>query len=428
MNNKPQMNTDKHGLVPKLRFPEFKDAEDWVEKKLGEVADFSKGKGLSKSDISENGKTPCIRYGELYTHYNEAIEIVYSYTNIPVINLVLSKSNDVIIPSSGETQEDIATASCIINSGIALGSDLNIIRSKMNGIFLSYYLNSVKKKSIAQLSQGISVVHLYSSQLINLEINIPSLSEQQKIADCLSSLDEVITLHSQKLDTLKEHKKGLLQQLFLREGETVLKLRFPEFKDAGDWEEKKLGEVCEKISQGGTPSTLNQNYWNGDIQWLTPAEMGRKVDRFIISTNRKLTTEGLKNCSSELLPINSVILSTRAPIGHLQINKTEMAINQGCKGLVPKETTSYDFLYYYLFNNKNLLTDLGSGNTFKELSSKALKNFQVKFPSLPEQQKIADCLSSLDEVITLHTQKLDTLKEHKKGLLQQLFPTSEGII
>ncbi|WP_160808744.1 restriction endonuclease subunit S [Nitrosomonas sp. HPC101] len=200
--------------VPKLRFPEFGDKGGWEEKPLEKVAIFSKGKGVSKSDISPNGKQPCIRYGELYTHCNETIKTVISFTDVPVNELVLSEANDVIIPASGETEEDIATASCVLNSGIALGGDLNIIRSNLNGVFLSYYLNNAKKKEIARLAQGISVVHLYSSQLQRLNINVPGLPEQQKIADCLTSIDELVTAQTQKLDALKAHKKGLMQQLF----------------------------------------------------------------------------------------------------------------------------------------------------------------------------------------------------------------------
>lgn len=200
--------------VPKYRFPEFVNDGEWEEKILEEVAEFSKGKGISKSDVVENGTLPCIRYGELYTHYKETINNIISYTNIPVEDLVLSQVNDVIIPSSGETQEDIATASCVMKEGIALGGDLNIIRSDTNGVFLSYYLNNAKKKDIAQMAQGISVVHLYSSQFKNLKIQIPSKTDQQKIASCLSSLDELITAQAEKIEQLKLHKKGLMQGLF----------------------------------------------------------------------------------------------------------------------------------------------------------------------------------------------------------------------
>jgi type I restriction enzyme, S subunit len=200
--------------VPKFRFKEFENDGEWVEKKLGEIATFIKGKGISKSDIVENGILPCIRYGELYTYYNETIDVVKSFTNLSEDELVLSEGNDVIIPASGETQIDIATASCVLRSGIALGGDLNIIRSDIDGVFLSYYLNNAKKHEIAQLAQGISVVHLYSSQLQTLTISLPKKPEQQKIASCLSSLDALIAAQTEKIEQLKLHKKGLMQRLF----------------------------------------------------------------------------------------------------------------------------------------------------------------------------------------------------------------------
>lgn len=201
-------------MVPKMRFKEFGNYGYWEEKTLEQIATFLKGKGISKADISQDGVLPCIRYGELYTQYKETINSVISYTNLPKEELILSQANDVIIPASGETQEDIATASCVMINGIALGGDLNIIRTDVNGVFLSYFLNNAKKKEIAQLAQGISVVHLYSSQLKNLKINIPQPIEQKKIADCLSSLDNQIEAETKRLEELKNHKKGLMQQLF----------------------------------------------------------------------------------------------------------------------------------------------------------------------------------------------------------------------
>jgi len=187
----------------------------WEEKKLGEVATFTKGKGVSKNDISKDGKIECIRYGELYTHYGEVISKVISKTNVDIESLVLSHANDVIIPSSGETQIDIATASCVLNEGIALGGDLNIIRSNFNGVFLSYYLNSVKKHDIARLSQGVSVVHLYASQLSKLVVEIPSKEEQTQIANFLSALDEKIQWVSSQIEQTQQFKKGLLQKMFV---------------------------------------------------------------------------------------------------------------------------------------------------------------------------------------------------------------------
>ena len=201
--------------TPKLRFEEFKDSGDWGEDELDNVAIFLKGKGISKSDISANGNQPCIRYGELYTHYKEVISSVISSTDLSADNLILSEEHDVIIPSSGETREDIATASCVIQGGIALGGDLNIIRSEINGVFLSYYLTHAKKNAIAKLAQGDAVVHLYSSQLKKLKINFPKeKKEQEKIGNSLSSLDVLITILTAKIESLKLHKKGLMQQLF----------------------------------------------------------------------------------------------------------------------------------------------------------------------------------------------------------------------
>jgi type I restriction enzyme S subunit len=200
--------------VPKYRFSEFTKDGVWIEKSLDEVAIILKGKGISKADIVEDGELPCIRYGELYTHYNETISTVKSYTNSSPKDLILSKANDVIIPASGETQIDIAKASCVLESGVALGGDLNIIRSKINGVFLSYYLNNAKKHDIAQMAQGIAVVHLYPNQLKTLKLQIPNPKEQQKIALCLSTLEEIITVLTEKIEQLRQHKKGLMQGLF----------------------------------------------------------------------------------------------------------------------------------------------------------------------------------------------------------------------
>jgi type I restriction enzyme S subunit len=204
----------KNETQPKYRFPEFADDGDWFEKKLGEVAYFFKGKGISKSDITEDGLIPCIRYGELYTTYGETILNVKSKTNINKSDLFFSKKNDVIIPSSGETQIDIATASCVMLDNIALGGDLNVIRTEINGVFLSYLLNSTQKLEISKMAQGNAVVHLYNYQLASLSIKYPVPSEQKKIAEILISIDVVIGAQREKIDALKEHKRGLMQGLF----------------------------------------------------------------------------------------------------------------------------------------------------------------------------------------------------------------------
>ena len=200
---------------PRLRFPEFRNAVEWQRCALGKIAELSKGKGISKSDVVHGGRTPCVRYGELYTVYGEIIEIVKSRTNLPTSDLVHSKAGDVIIPASGETKEDIATCACVVDDGVALGSDLNVIRSPVDGRFFSYYLNGTRRRELANVAQGDTVAHLYPTQLSRLEVYIPDAkAEQQRIADCLSSLDTRFSGQVQKLNALKTHKQGLMQQLF----------------------------------------------------------------------------------------------------------------------------------------------------------------------------------------------------------------------
>lgn len=199
----------------RFKYKNWKKFGEWEEKKLGEVAIFLKWKWLSKSDITEDWINKCVRYWELYTDYNEKIEKIKSRTNMDLWISVLSKINDVLIPASWETQIDIATTSCILEEGVILWWDLNIIRWSGNWIFLSYYLNSFKKKDIAKLAQWNSVVHLYSSQLQHLKIKLPSLPEQQKISDFLSSIDENLEKVNEQLKKIKEFKKGLLQGMFV---------------------------------------------------------------------------------------------------------------------------------------------------------------------------------------------------------------------
>ena len=212
----------KQGMMQKLfsqqiRFKADDGSEfgEWEETVLEKIGTFLKGKGISKADIVENGFTPCIRYGELYTHYGEVISKVISATNLEIENLILSKANDVLIPASGETQIDIATASCVLHDDVALSGDLNIFRTKENGVFLSYLIRSHLKMQIAQLAQGNSVVHLYSSQLKGVRLNLPCLEEQIKIANFLSSIDQKIEVVGQQIEQVKQWKKGLLQNMFI---------------------------------------------------------------------------------------------------------------------------------------------------------------------------------------------------------------------
>lgn len=212
----------KRGVMQKLFSQEIRFRQDdgrpfpnWQTKKLGKFASFLKGKGISKGDIVEDGKFPCIRYGELYTDYSEVINNIISFTDSDPKGMILSKVNDVIIPASGEVNLDMANAACVQIPDVILGGDLNIIRGNFNGIFLAYYLNTAKRLDIARIAQGNSVVHLYSSQLSTLTVEVPCAEEQAKIASFLTAIDNKITAVDQQITHIETFKKGLLQQMFV---------------------------------------------------------------------------------------------------------------------------------------------------------------------------------------------------------------------
>ena len=199
-------------MSPVLRFPEF--TGEWKEERLSEIADIYKGAGISKDQLSDNGE-PCILYGELYTKYKtETITEVISRTDIDNTKLVRSKANDVIIPCTGETAEDIATARCVIKDGILLGGDLNIIRlHNYDGSFVSYQLNGKRKYDIAKVAQGVSVVHLYGEHLKGVKTVNPCLAEQKKISRFLSLLDERIAVQNRLIDRLQSLMIGIAQKI-----------------------------------------------------------------------------------------------------------------------------------------------------------------------------------------------------------------------
>lgn len=183
------------------------------------------------------------------------------------------------------------------------------------------------------------------------------------------------------------------------------------------WEIKNLGEIC-NIVNGGTPDTNIPKFWDGDNLWITPKDMGKLQSIFVDDTLRKITDEGLKNSSAKILPPNSIILSSRAPIGHLAINVKPISTNQGCKGLVPKKEINFLYLYYFLYNSVDLLNSLGTGATFKELSSSKLSSVEIPLPPLSEQQEIVSILDDAFETIERAKSNADQNLKNAKELFQ----------
>ncbi len=198
------------------------------------------------------------------------------------------------------------------------------------------------------------------------------------------------------------------------------KLRFPEFLNEGEWSERKLGEIGSFLG-GGTPSTSNPEYWNGNIQWYTPTEIKNETLKPSIRT---ISEEGLKNSSTKLLPKGTILITTRATIGDAALANKECTTNQGFQSLIVKETEVNLFWYYWIILHKHELIRRSSGSTFKEIGKNKIKIISTFSPNKKEQQKIAACLASLDGLISAATGRLDALRQHKKGLMQQLFPAA----
>ena len=394
-------------MFPKLRFKEFDD--DWSPYVLKDFVSFRKGKGISKADISENGINECIRYGELYTTYGQVIDHIHSKTNVSKSECILSKAGDVIIPASGETQIDIATASCVLHDDIILSGDLNILSHEENGSWLAYYLSSAKKLEIAQLAQGNSVVHLYSSQLKDLKINKPSKEEQTKIASFLSAVDEKISQLTKKHELLSQYKQGMMQKLFSQQ----LRFKADDGSEFGEWEDKKLGEISKTFS-GGTPQSSNKSFYEGTIPFIKSGEISKNT------TEQCINDLALEKSSAKLVKKGDLLYALYgATSGQVAISQIDGAINQAVLCIRSELNTKY-LLNFLLLKKEEILTTYlqgGQGN----LSASILKEIYIPTPCLAEQTKIANFLSAIDQKIEVVAQQIEQAKTWKKGLLQQMF-------
>ena len=404
----------KKKLVPKLRFKEFLDAGDWEQRKSVDIADYSKGNGYSKSDLTENG-TPIILYGRLYTKYQFAIAEVDTFAT-PKDGSIYSQGNEVIIPASGETAEDIARASAVEKSGILLGGDLNILRpfNFINPLFLALTIsNGEPQKELAKKAQGKSVVHIHNSDIQEVTVSFPTRAEQDRIVAVFRSLDNLITLHQRKVDKLQQVKKAHLCEMFPENGKTKPKRRFKCFTD--DWEQRKLGDISESYS-GGTPTADNKEYYNGDIPFIRSGEIGSdKTELFI-------TEKGLKNSSAKMVKTGDILYALYgATSGEVSISKLKGAINQAILAIQPHEEYDSQFIMQWLRKSKENIIGTylqgGQGN----LSGNIVKQLLIDVPTFEEQKEIGAYLYNLDHLITLHQRKVEKLKKLKESYLNDMF-------
>ena len=386
-------------VVPALRFPEFRECESWDKKNIDSILDCDSSQlVLSKLNFVNDG----------YPVYG-ADGIIGYIPNYNKDQVYISIVKD----GSGVGRLNICSAYSSLLGTLNYLVSKNEQKYKIRWIY--YLLQTI---DFSNYIKGSGIPHIYFNDYKKQNIYISTPLEQQKIADCLSSLDDLIEATNRKIEALKEHKKGLMQRLFPKEGENVPKLRFPEFQGTKGWEEKKLGEVGDFIG-GGTPNTTNPEYWDGEILWYTPTEI---KNGHLKSSSRKITEQGLKNSSAKLLPKGAILITTRATIGDVAISEKECTTNQGFQSLAVKDSEVNSFWFYWITQHKEELIKRASGSTFKEIGKNEIINITAYSTKKQEQQKIADCLSSLDELIEATSQKVEILKEHKKGLMQQLFP------
>ena len=398
-------------LVPKLRFPEFQEARGWESKSLIDVClRITNGKANAE-DHEEDGIYPLYDRSEVI---KRSCRFAYD-------------DEAVIIPGEG-----IRFHPKYCKGKFNLHQRAYALMQHQCDARFIYYSMDHFQGILAEKAVKSTVLSLRLPILEQFRLPITNKDEQHKIADCLASIDELITLESQKLDTLKRHKKGLMQQLFPAEGETVPRLRFQEFRDAGEWGTKLLGSIGQTINglsgksgddfgQGKPFITYKQVF---DSAFVDFAKCGLVEIREGENQNEIKRGDILFTTSSETpdeVGYASVVL--REPPCPVYLNSFCFSFRPSSPNdLIPEFSG-------YLFRSpiyRKLVTILAQGSTRFNISKVAFLNLSLPIPQTEEQQKIADCLTSFDDRIAAQNQKIDALKAHKKGLMQQLFPAPDG--
>lgn len=407
-------------LVPKRRFPEFRDAPEWTTPQgdalFNSINNRSVAPGLPVLAITqEHGAIP---RDQINYHVSVTEESVASYKEVCEGDFIISlRSFQGGIEYS--RYHGICSPAYVILRRKGEGSD-HFFRH----LFKSERFIQRLTRNIEGIRDGKMISYAqFSEQLLP----VPELPEQQKIADCLGSLDDLIAAERRKLEALRQHKQGLMRQLFPQGGETVPQLRFCEFADAPEWRVSSLGELFETTS-GGTPDRSRPEYWEGKVPWVTTS----MVDFNVIESAKEFISEaGLSNSSAKVFPKGTVLMAmygqgkTRGKVAILGI---EAATNQACAAILPNDDIDPRFVFLNLGGRYEEIRAISNSGGQENLSQTLVRDLSFAYPeSRVEQQRIADCLAALDDTIAAQAQKLNALKTHKQGLLQQLFPSPEDI-
>ena len=383
-------------LVPKLRFSGFDD--EWNEVKLGDISTFLDNKRIPlkeddrkqiKGEYPYYGASGIIDYVNDYIFDEELILMGEDGANI------VTRSSKLIFLAKGKYW--------VNNHAHVIKADNNI-----NQYFLS---ESLERINYEKYNTGTAQPKLNREVCQKIKVKIPQFNEQNKIANFLLVIDEKLRLLEQKYQYYQNFKKYLMQQIFTQ------KLRF-DFSD--EWKIVKLESLIKKGKAGGTPSSTNSDYYNGDIPFLSIRDMTDQ-GKYIVKTEKTITEEGLNNSSAWIIPKNSLLYSIYASIGLVAINRSDISTSQAIYGIILKDGVSLEYMYYYLtYFKKNIHKYIETG-TQGNLNAKLLKSFEILLPSLGEQEMIVNVLSIVDEKIENSKKEIEKINEFKKGLLQQMF-------
>jgi type I restriction enzyme S subunit len=420
----------KNMIVPKLRFPEFRDNGEWKVNPLKDIA-----VELKEKVGNESYKLMSITSGVGLVSQIEkfgreiAGESVKNYLIINKGDFAYNKSSTKLYPEGEiamlENEENGAVPNSIFTC-FRFNPEY-IIPCFVKYPFLNNIHGRLLRSFIAVGARANGALQVNSKDLFSLLISYPELPEQQKIASCLSSLDDLITAENQKLEALKAHKKGLMQQLFPAEGEKVPKLRFAEFRGTGRWEEKKLGDVIEikgRIGYRGYTIEDIVDKGEGAIS-LSPSNFND--GSLVFEKSTYISWEKYEESPEIMLNEGyTVLVKTGSSFGKAAfVNKLYEKVTINPQIVVLKPFKIHDFFLFLLVSNTSIQNQIKKavvGGAIPTLSQDSISKFKIFVPTIKEQQKIASCLSSLDELIKSQTEKIEALKEHKKGLMQGLFP------
>jgi len=411
-------NDDKRSLTPKLRFPEFRNDAGWSIKPLGHLFSERQETGFFKLPLLSLTDRDGIIPQEDTNRKNNSNSDKAKYLRVVPGDIAYNTMRMWEGRSAHVGLEGLVSPAYTVCQPEA----------DTNSLFYAYYFKT--QSLIGQFrrySQGLvkDTLNLKYEAFSRILVGFPQPDEQRKIADCLTSLDELIAGQVRKVEALKAHKKGLMQQLFPREGETVPRLRLPEFRDAPEWRVDPLGELFETMT-GGTPDRAVKEYWGGSIPWITTS----LVDFNVISNAEEFISEvGLENSSAKMFPKSTVLVAlygqgkTRGQVALLGIEATT---NQACAAILPGDGIEPAFTFFSLCGRYDEMRGLSNSGGQENLSQGLLRELPFRYPrDLAEQQRIADCFFALDARITAEADKLAAVKIHMKGLMQQLFPLAE---